>query len=305
MKRLLPYVIGLLVGIACCCQPARGQFRNEAFSQNYNNDTETADNGQRDSSFTFSVAEYIGGLRHDSRLGNTFVGSIVAIGGQQIYNRDYWKLPIIYGGIGAGVGMGIHYNKIYRQSVADGTPDASAKRMRTLMYAGAGAFYWASLLDGVACYDTDDPHHPSRAMIYSLLLPGLGQCYNGEYWKIPIYWGALLGAYHYYDHNNMNYKRFKNIYIEASDPESGYTGKISAETALYYRNMYREYRDYSILAIAIFYLLQAIDANVFAYMQDFEVSEDLSMEIRPALITPNTQFALNPTGVGLSIGLKF
>ena len=213
MRRLWLYVLCVL-GAGLACLPAHAQFRSEAFSQNYENDGQGGTtSGKVDSTFTFSAAEFIGGLRHTrpSRLGNTFVGSLIAVGGQQIYNRDYWKLPVIYGGIGAGVGLGIHYNQLYRQSVADGTPDASAKRMRTIMFAGAGAFYWASLMDGVVSYDTDDQHHPSRAMIYSLLLPGLGQCYNGEYWKVPIYWGALLGAWHFYDHNLTNYKRFRNI----------------------------------------------------------------------------------------------
>ena len=46
------------------------------------------------------------------------------------------------------------------------------------------------------------------------------------------------------------------------------------------------------------YLLQVIDANVFAYMRDFDVSDDLTMEVRPTVISPYNEYALNPGGSG-------
>ena len=137
----------LLIITAALCflvsgQKASAQFRSEAFSQNYSNDENAEDSSgaKRDSSFTFSISEFFGGMAgtRTSRMGNTFLGSMIFVGGQQIYNRDYWKLPIIYGGIGAGVGMGIKYNKTYKQSVEAGLPDDNAKRMRNIMFAAAG-----------------------------------------------------------------------------------------------------------------------------------------------------------------------
>ena len=201
--------------------------------------------------------------------------------------------------------MGIKYNNAYKQSVEAGMPDDKSKQMRNLMFAAAGTMYWASLMDGLLCYETDIDHHPTRAAFLSLLMPGLGQCYNGEPWKIPIYWGFLIGSYHYLHDNTVKYKHFKQIYIDASNPDSGYTGRISADTAKYYRDMYREWRDYSILAIAASYLIQVVDANVFAYMRDFEVSEDLSLNLQPTVLTPDTQFAYNPYGFGLKLGINF
>ena len=309
MGRKWLFILSVTLCLLAGGNRAAAQFRSEAFSQNYNNDPEAgeSDGARRDSSFTFSISEYFGGLVHKrtSRMGNTFLGSMVFVGGQQIYNRDYWKLPIIYGGIGAGVGMGIKYNNAYKQSVEAGTPDDKSKQMRNLMFAAAGTMYWASLMDGLLCYETDIDHHPTRAAFLSLLMPGLGQCYNGEPWKIPIYWGFLIGSYHYLHDNTVKYKHFKQIYIDASNPDSGYTGRISADTAKYYRDMYREWRDYSILAIAASYLIQVVDANVFAYMRDFEVSEDLSLNLQPTVLTPDTQFAYNPYGFGLKLGINF
>ena len=78
----------------------------------------------------------------------------------------------------------------------------------------------------------------------------------------------------------------------------------SAENAKYYRDSFRRYRDYSILALAIAYLLQVIDANVFAYMQDFELTDDISMKVQPS-VQPLDSYAMAPPAVGLSVGLKF
>jgi hypothetical protein len=191
-----------------------------------------------------------------------------------------------------------------------GKTDIHAKNTGTWLMVGAGLVYWGSMMDGVASYKTAKEPHPGRATLYSALLPGLGQIYNGEYFKVPIYWGCLMGATHFLMNNNTNYKRFKRIHNEATtDPN--YTGSISGETAKWYRDEYRRYRDYSIVATALFYLLQVVDANVFAYMHDFEVTDDISLNIEPAVIAPDNVYAMQNTNqlgqnaVGLRLGIRF
>lgn len=275
---------------------AAAQFRDEAFSKgNYGTEeTESADSVQQ----LFSLKEFMLGVAHkqELKIGTLFGGSTVFIGAQQFYHKQYWKIPVSYAGIGAGIGAGINAHKNGNDNMAK------------LYYAGAGLVYWGTLMDGLLQYDKGNYPNPGKATIFSILLPGLGQAYNGEAWKIPIYWGALMGAYHYYDTNNINYKRYKRIHNEATTPDSGYSENISAETAKYYRDIYRRYRDYSTVALAAFYLLQVIDANVFSYMQDFEVNDDISMHISPTVITPGTDFAFcstGPSGFGLSLGFTF
>jgi hypothetical protein len=329
--RLL-FVLALLPGLSFT---SRAQFKEEAFNQSYNDPADTT--ASRDSvDKMFSFKEFFRGVSHKDttlRIGTMFGGSTVFIGAEQIYNRQYWKLPIVYGGLGTTVGMGFHYRNRYNDSKkafdaafaldpeTTMTVDTRSKDMATAMFASAGFIYWATLMDGVVNYKKDVKNQPGKATIYSILMPGLGQCYNGEYWKVPIYWGGIIGSCHFYFTNRKNYLRYKRIHNEASSPDGGYTGLIPAERALYYRNVFRRYRDYSMVAIAGFYLLQVIDANVFAYMQDFDVSDDLTMQITPTVITPYNEYAsassfsgCNPcfgapvSGVnayGLRIGITF
>jgi hypothetical protein len=56
--------------------------------------------------------------------------------------------------------------------------------------------------------------------------------------------------------------------------------------------------------VAIAYVLQVVDANVFAYMQDFEVDDNITLQMSPALI-PGGGYAFSNPAVGMSIGLRF
>ena len=239
-----------------------------------------------------SLKKYWGARGHKNEMDVTtaFCGSTVLVGGMQIYNKDYWKLPLVYAGIAAGVGSGIWFN-------SQGRHDTAAWRLT-----GAGLVYWGTLMDGVICYEPDDWPQPGKAALYALLLPGLGQIYNREIWKLPIYYGIMLGGLDYYFMFKKNFERFRTIYNNQD------TTYFPLETSKYYKNLYRRYRDYALLVVAAGYFLQAIDANVFAYMHNFEVTEDLTMDISPTIIAPNTDFAMAPAyspAVGLSIGFRF
>ena len=277
---------------AAFCADASAQFKTEAFSQQYNDDPASAADS---TDVLFSFKDYFAGLRHEKELkiGTMTGGSALVIGGSQIYNKQAWKLPIVYTAIAAPLGAGIYLNTTGRHDAAK------------YCFIGAGVAYWATLMDGVINFRPNDYPHPGTATLYSLLVPGLGQIYNREYWKLPIYLGAIGFAYHYYLDCRTNFLRFRNIYLEATDPEVAYTGPITADQALYDRNVYRRYRDYSLLAIAALYLLQVIDANVFSYMHNFEVDDELALKVAPTVILPQNQFALaNPVSQSAAFGLK-
>ena len=321
-KKSIKYIFLISICLLSFSGLSLAQFRQEAFTQTYNDVGDTT--SSKDSTEKmFSFKELFGGLSHkqEMRIGVMTAGSMFLPGSGQIYNKDYWKLPVVYGGIGAFAGTGVYYRNKYNKSkkaydkafaLDPNTPlriDNKAKTTGNLLLAGAGLIYWGSLLDGAMNYHPDRQPHPGRATIYSILLPGLGQAYNKEYWKIPIYYGGLITSIHFLTTNNKNYWRFKNIHNEATNPDITYEGPIDAETAKWYRDVYRRYRDYSVVATALIYLLQVMDANVFAYMHDFEVSDDISMKIEPTIILPDyNAYALSPntnSSVGFKIGFNF
>ena len=297
--RVIMLFAGLLLAWPLVAQYRDDQFKRDAFTQTY---ADTTQKNAADSSQLFSFKEFFGGLagKREASLKTLTMGSAVFLGGNQIYNRQYWKLPIVYGGIGAGIYGGIHFNKLYQS-----TEDSKYKTYSMLSYAGAGLVYWGSLMDGVIQFDRGGKYpNSAKATVYSILLPGLGQLYNGELWKVPIYWGLIAGSVHFWMDFDTQYRRWKWIHNQATSTDESITERPpwSGENAKYYRDLYRRYRDYSILFTAVAYVLQIIDANVFAYMQDFEVDDNLSMRVEPAVLS--TQYAAQPA-VGMRIGLTF
>ena len=298
--RIRQTVIALAAFLLClplAAQYRDDQFKRDAFTQTY---ADTTEKSAADTSQLFSFKEFFGGLAHrrGASLKTLTMGSTVFVGGNQIYQKQYWKLPVIYGGIGAGIYGGIHFNNLYNN-----TGDERYKTYSTLSYVGAGLVWWGSLLDGAVNYERGKYPNAAKSTVFSILLPGLGQIYNGEFWKVPLYLGLMAGSAQFYIDNNVQYKRWKWIHNMATTDEEGVERPPqSGETAKYYRDAYRRFRDYSALTFVLVYLVQVIDANVFAYMQDFEVTDEITMHLEPVMMP--VQYASAPA-VGMSFGIKF
>jgi len=135
-------------------------------------------------------------------------------------------------------------------------------------------------------YKTNKTIHAGKAAIYSAMLPGAGLVYMGDWWRVPIYYlGFAISGYCWY-YFDLQFQRFRSMYLEAIDPNGSYSGSMSAENLKYYRDEYRRYRNYSIIATFAIYILQIVDASVFATLSNFEISDDLTFNVAPAVITP-------------------
>ncbi|HET7360978.1 MAG TPA: DUF5683 domain-containing protein [Salinimicrobium sp.] len=156
-------------------------------------------------------------------------------------------------------------------------------------------------------YKPYDPLAPARAAFYSAILPGLGQAYNGKYWKIPIIYGALGVGVYFYINNDRQYDRYRDAYKsrlagqmddefidEDGEPILTREGLIDAQ------KFYQRNKEISILVIAGIYALNIIDANVDAHLAQFNVSEDLSL--KPTL---NMDRYTGKTEYRLSLNYKF
>ncbi|MBI3501693.1 MAG: hypothetical protein HY063_07850 [Bacteroidetes bacterium] len=147
-------------------------------------------------------------------------------------------------------------------------------------------------------------HSPKKAMIFSAVIPGLGQAYNKKYWKIPIVYATMGSTIYFFDFNNKLYRQYKQAYIYKTDNDPNtidlypYYDETQLKEQVAY---YRRYRDLSVILTSLFYTLNIVDAYVDAQLKTFDVSDNLSMKIFPSI---NLTSQKNPA-LGLTMTLRF
>ncbi|MBC9930325.1 DUF5683 domain-containing protein [Chitinophaga qingshengii] len=145
------------------------------------------------------------------------------------------------------------------------------------------------------------PHSPRKAALYSAILPGLGQAYNHEYWKMPLVYAAIGTCTYFFVWNMNEYRTFRDAYRMSMDgnPETNapdpFLAKQSSQYLKAYRDYYRQNVDYSVLFFVLAYTLNIADATVFAHLRNWDMSDDLSMRVSPAII--------NNRSLGISVKL--
>lgn len=247
--------------------------------------------------------------------------STVLPGYGQIYNKQYWKLPVLYTTFGTSLALFIHENGKYRplkrrfdeitnldmnrteelEQVQNAMIRHNTKRQIFLATTVASYIYFIG--DAAVNYSTNEVSDIKKATTLSTICPAAGQIYNKSYWKVPIVIGGFASMIYCIDWNSRGYQRFKKAYrlryeydqkVEAHnrDPENNplpegstdeFRGRYSAEFLKNLKNSYRRNRDLCIIATAGIYLLQIIDAHVDAHLKDFDISDDLAVRIAPTV----------------------
>lgn len=147
--------------------------------------------------------------------------------------------------------------------------------------------------------DTTKRMSPARkAALLSAVLPGAGQAYNKKYWKMPIVYGALAVPVYTFSYNVKWFNRTRQAYnalynIQFHKDSSGYAAvdpllkpRVDAGDLAgikNYRNQFRKDVDYSVLAFIVLWGLNVMDAAVDGHLRDFNVSDDLSIQLKPGL----------------------
>lgn len=146
-------------------------------------------------------------------------------------------------------------------------------------------------------------HSPRKAALYSLALPGLGQAYNKQYWKIPLVYVGLGVVGYFLRENNRRYGDFLDPYKASYDPETGkllptvdvkkvsvYVRSqgvfrdLSLEQITKAKDTYRRWREGTMLLAVGIWALNAIEANVSAHLKTFDMSDDISLRIQPDVL---------------------
>lgn len=161
-----------------------------------------------------------------------------------------------------------------------------------------------------------------RAMWLAIVLPGAGQIYNRKYWKLPIIYGGFVGCAYAMRWNNMMYRDYSQAYLDIMDDDpttESYNqflhlgNKITPENMERWKTIfkkrkdrYRRWRDMSFFCMLGVYAFSVIDAYVDASLSEFDISNDLSMRVSPAVISSKTDFTgSRHTSLGVSCSLNF
>ncbi|WP_366143209.1 DUF5683 domain-containing protein [uncultured Alistipes sp.] len=238
----------------------------------------------------------------------------------QIYNKQYWKLPILYGTVGTSLAMFLRENNKFKplkkefEALTDQGLSRSEEldalqtrmirsntRRQIYLFTAIGSYIYF-IGDAAVNYSTNDVSSVKKATTLATICPAAGQIYNKSYWKVPIVIGGFASMIYVIDWNTRGYNRFKKAYrlaydyeqklaeykedpdnIPQPEPTDEFKGRYSAEYLKNLKNNYRRNRDLSIIITAGIYILQIVDAHVDAHLKDFDISDDLSMRLEPAL----------------------
>ncbi|QNF35165.1 hypothetical protein HUW51_21500 [Adhaeribacter swui] len=158
---------------------------------------------------------------------------------------------------------------------------------------------------------------PSRAALYSTIIPGAGQFYNKSYWKIPIIYAGGITIGYFFNKWHKNYLLFRSSLNIAKDGDpktvdvfasrfANEKGVVDEARHIQYLSRgvenYRRYRDYNIIFALLLLGLNVSEAYVDAHLKGFDISDELSYRIEPTII-PGPGFQYAP-GIALRFNIK-
>jgi hypothetical protein len=149
-------------------------------------------------------------------------------------------------------------------------------------------------------------HSPTKAAVFSAVLPGLGQAYNRKYWKIPIIYAGFGVLTYFIVTNADQYMTYQSAIIEQSngDTNGNYAYLVNKYTESQLqsaREYYRRNLEISILLTAVLYSLNILDALVDAHLMTFNINQELTFRVRPVILPPVMHTAGAYTGLQLSL----
>ena len=136
----------------------------------------------------------------------------------------------------------------------------------------------------------DTSYKPRTAIIRSAIIPGWGQITNKKYWKLPLVYGALGTTTYLFFRNIKQFNASRQAYALAVDgdpsndnqiPQPYYSVKSQPDRIKNFRNEVRQNADYCALLFIFFWGLNVVDAAVDAHLKTFDVSDNLSLQLKP------------------------
>ena len=149
---------------------------------------------------------------------------------------------------------------------------------------------------------------PSRAALFSAIIPGGGQFYNKRYWKIPIIYAGGITIGYFFNKFHKDYLLYRSsLNILKAGGVDRFASQIPDKERRFQSlsrgvESTRRYRDYNIIYMFLLYGLNVGEAYVDAHLKGFDISDDLGLQLEPTLI-PGPYLSYTP-GISVKLNLK-
>lgn len=142
-----------------------------------------------------------------------------------------------------------------------------------------------SLMQGKRQFDPYKRFDPRRALLFSAVMPGLGQAYNNKYWKLPLVYGGIGAGIYVLNFYQDNYSQYRNELLVSLSTQTfpSVPSNMSEATLRRAVDFYRRKRDFTIVLLGLGYLLQIVDAHVDAHLKEFKYNPNLRVSFRPEI----------------------
>ncbi len=155
---------------------------------------------------------------------------------------------------------------------------------------------------------------PATAAIMSACLPGLGQIYNHKWWKVPIVYAGLGGLGYFSYRNFSEYRSYLHAYeyktgdlpesVTLTDYETELANRYAESQLQTYKESYRRNFELFTILTTVWYGLNIVDAVVDGHLYNYDISDDLSINVDPYL-RPMETFAPMPQYAQVGLSFKF
>jgi len=145
-------------------------------------------------------------------------------------------------------------------------------------------------------------HSPRRALWRGAAVPGWGQVYNRQYYKLPFVYAGLAGLGFLLKQSMSRVTLFRraNLFVigreragedgtneyeqfadEFNRATAFFAGEPSGDQLRSQRDRFRRRRNLSLVGIGVFYALTLVDAYVSAHLLTFDIDDDLAVNVHP------------------------
>lgn len=142
--------------------------------------------------------------------------------------------------------------------------------------------------DSVDLFTEKSKLDPKKASVLSAVLPGLGQVYNKQAWKLPFIYGGLFTVGYFVNYNHQYFQSLRNAFIAETDndPTTINPFQLTSDALNTRVEQFRRDRDYLIIVGVITYLLNIVDAHISAHLEEFAINDELSISFKPSYNAP-------------------